>query len=77
MKKLAVTTDMTTITRSTDADDDDDDVIYCPMPFQPDSYSVCCTNAADEMRCCQKDAPATQELSYVYRLLQIYKYNIV
>ena len=59
--KLTVTTDVNDVTRS-----HNEDTMYCPMPFQPDSYSVCCLNAAGEMRCCQKDVvPAPYELSYV------------
>ena len=70
--KLSATTDVTNITRSNDDDDDDDDdgdddggVIYCPMPFQPDSYSVCCLNDANQMRCCQEDvASSAHDLPY-------------
>jgi len=49
--KSAVTTDVNDVITGSYYDD----TIYCPMPFQPDSYSVCCLNAADQMRCCQKD----------------------
>lgn len=59
---LTLTTDVNDVTRSYY-----EGTIYCPMPFQPDSYTVCCLNVADEMRCCQKDVvPVTHnELSYV------------
>ena len=65
---LSVTTAVNNVTRSSDDDDDDDDdAIYCPMPFQPDSYSVCCLNGAGEMRCCQEDVvPSAHDLPYVY-----------
>jgi len=65
--QLTVTTDAYNATRS--SGDRDDGTIYCPMPFQPDSYSVCCRNAAGEMRCCQNESnagPSAVELSYVY-----------
>jgi len=62
--KLAVTTDTTNVSVGVH---DDGLVIYCPMPFQPDTYTVCCLNAVDETRCCHADqVPAThQRLTYV------------
>ena len=66
---LSVITDVINITRSNDDDDDGGGggAIYCPMPFQPDSYSVCCLNDAGEMRCCQESlASSAYDLPYVY-----------
>ena len=51
--KLTVTTELNNVTSTTDNIDDDDDAIYCPMPFQPNVFSVCCVNADDQLRCCQ------------------------
>jgi len=37
------------------------------MPFQPDSFIVCCLNVAGEMRCCQQHGlPGPHALSYVH-----------
>jgi len=66
--KPIVTTDVTNATRG---DSDEQSMIYCPMPFQPDSYSVCCLNAAEQTRCCQTtDAPVERYITYVHRRLR-------
>jgi len=59
---MSGTTDVNNITRGRDAES-----IYCPMPFQPDSFFVCCLNVAGEMRCCQQHGlPGPHALSYVH-----------
>jgi len=46
---------------------DSDWMIYCPMPFQPSLYSVCCVYDVDKMRCCRQDnVLASYHLSYVH-----------
>jgi len=61
--KLLLTTDVTNETHGM-LDDAAND-IYCPMPFQPESYYSCCLNAADQWRCCQtNDASTAHRLTY-------------